>query len=49
MRYGKAAVLVLGVLLIASLMGGCKKRYFPRITEEVIDEGVPVYSETVVE
>ncbi len=49
MRYGKAAVLVLGLFLVASVLGGCKKRYFPRITEEVIDEGVPVYSETVVE
>lgn len=47
----RSTLLLMLTALILSLMvaGGCKKRYFPRITEEIIDEGVPVYEETVVE
>lgn len=28
---------------------GCKKRYIPRVSEEVIDPGVPISQDTVVE
>lgn len=40
---------VAGITLCVLLGAGCKKRYFPRVTEEIIDPGVPVYQETVVE
>ncbi len=40
---------VIAIVLCVSVTAGCKKRYFPRIQEEIIDEGVPIYQETVVE
>jgi hypothetical protein len=40
---------VIGMILGIALIAGCKKRYVPRVSEEVIDQGVPVQSETVVE
>jgi hypothetical protein len=40
---------VAGIVLCVSLIAGCKKRYFPKVTEEIIDPGVPVHQETVVE
>lgn len=39
------ALLVCG----AAVMGGCKKRYIPRVSEEIIDPGVPISQDTVVE
>jgi hypothetical protein len=41
--------LIVGALMCIAIITGCKKRYFPMIQEEVIDEGVPIYQETVVE
>ncbi|MDD5557636.1 MAG: hypothetical protein PHN82_10385 [bacterium] len=41
-----AVAAAVGAVLAA---GGCTKRYIPRVTEEIIDPGVPVYSETIVE
>ncbi|MCX6355050.1 MAG: hypothetical protein NTZ78_09140 [Candidatus Aureabacteria bacterium] len=40
---------VIGMILGVALIAGCKKRYVPRVSEEIIDQGVPVQSETVVE
>ena len=33
----------------AACGAGCKKRYIPRVTEEIIDPGVAVWSDTIVE
>jgi len=49
MRRSLAVCAVVGIALCAALIPGCKKRYFPKVTEEIIDPGVPVYQETVVE
>lgn len=35
--------------LCAAAAGGCKKRYIPRVSEEIIDPGVVVSQDTVVE
>lgn len=46
----RAAVVVLaGIVLAAVVLTGCKKRYFPRIQEQVVDPGVAVQEEWVVE
>lgn len=37
------------VIMSVALLAGCKKRYIPRVSEEIIDPGVPVHSETIVE
>ncbi|MEI6634115.1 MAG: hypothetical protein WCP22_09905 [Chlamydiota bacterium] len=33
----------------AAAAGGCKKRYIPRVSEEITDPGVPISQDTVVE
>jgi flagellin-like protein len=47
----RIAGIVTLVMLVAAvvLVAGCKKRYIPRVTEEIVDPGVPVYEEMVVE
>jgi hypothetical protein len=41
------AVMVIAACVVA--IAGCKKRYIPTVSEEIIDPGVPIHSETVVE
>lgn len=48
-KYMKRMIICAGIILVVTMMAGCKKRYIPRIHEEVIDPGVPVYEEFVVE
>jgi hypothetical protein len=48
----KRMTAVFAVMLIAACVvaiAGCKKRYIPRVSEEIIDPGVVIHSETVVE
>ncbi|MCX6357209.1 MAG: hypothetical protein NT045_04940 [Candidatus Aureabacteria bacterium] len=49
MRRVIAVSMVFGIICAALLAGGCRKRYIPRVTEEVIDPGVPISQDTVVE
>ena len=34
---------------LCAAAGGCKKRYIPRVSEEIIDPGVVISQDTVVE
>jgi hypothetical protein len=34
---------------LCAVAGGCKKRYIPRVSEEIIDPGVVISQDTVVE
>ena len=49
MRRSGMVFVIIGIALAVSVIAGCTKRYFPRIQEEIIDEGVPISQETVVE
>jgi len=49
MKRASAWYAISAVTMCLILILGCKKRYFPRVTEEIVDPGVPVYQETVVE
>jgi len=49
MKRAMAVVAVMVVVACVMVIAGCKKRYIPRVSEEIIDPGVPIHSETVVE
>lgn len=49
MKRTTALVAVVVIAACVMAIAGCKKRYIPRVSEEVIDPGVPIHSETVVE
>ena len=41
--------LAVAAAVCGAAVAGCKKRYIPRVTEEIIDPGVPISQETIVE
>ncbi len=49
MKRATTAVAIMLVVACVVAMAGCKKRYIPKVSEEIVDPGVPVQSETVVE
>lgn len=49
MKRATALVAVVLIAACAMAIAGCKKRYIPRVSEEIVDPGVPIQSETVVE
>ena len=49
MKLRLAVGVIVAALVCISFAAGCKKRYIPRVTEEIIDPGVQVHSEPVVE
>ncbi len=49
MKRAMAVVAVMAFMVWVMMVAGCKKRYIPRVSEEIIDQGVPIQQETVVE
>jgi len=49
MKRAMAVVAVMVFVACVMVIAGCKKRYIPKVSEEIIDQGVPIQQETVVE